>query len=238
MVDANGNGLSGVSVILSGAQSASAVTDASGDYAFNFVSTSATHIVTPQASGINFTPASRTFTNPKWNASGTFVASPTANVADASPFFVEQHYRDFLNREPDTAGLNFWVDQIESCGGNIQCREVRRINVSAAFFLSIEFKETGFLVYRTAKASFGNLPGKPVPLTHAQLMTDTQRISRGVIVNVGSWAALLETNKQAFFIGWVQRPEFLARYPIGMSPTAFVDTLKREHGRLVDAITA
>lgn len=31
------------------------------------------------------------------------------------------------------------------CGTDTQCIELRRINVSAAFFLSIEFQETGYL---------------------------------------------------------------------------------------------
>ena len=86
--------------------------------------------------------------------------------ADAD-FFVRQHYLDFLGREPDAAGLAFWKDQITSCGANAACIEVRRINVSAAFFLSIEFQETGFLVYKLYKAGYGNLPGAPVPVSHA-----------------------------------------------------------------------
>jgi hypothetical protein len=61
-------------------------------------------------------------------------------------------------------------------------------------------------------------------------MTDTQRLGRNVIVNVGDWESQLETNKQAFFNGWVQRSEFLARYPQAMSPASFVDTLNANSG--------
>jgi YVTN family beta-propeller protein len=230
VVDAGGAALSGVAVTLSGTQSATAVTDALGKFVFNFVSTSGTHTVTPQRAGLSFTPQSRTFAGPAWNQSATFITSATANASDASQFFVSQHYADFLNRDPDTAGLNFWTNEIESCGANAQCREVKRINVSAAFFLSIEFQNTGYLVYRTYKASFGDLQGKPVPLSFQQLMTDTQRIGRNFIVNVGNWQAQLETNKQAFFLGWVQRPDFLARYPVGMTPADFVNTLNANTG--------
>src|SRR5262249_51472763 len=70
------------------------------------------------------------------------------NSIDSTNFFVHQHYIDFLNREPDQAGFDFWTSQINSCGGDAQCIELKRINVSAAFFLSIEFQETGYLVYR------------------------------------------------------------------------------------------
>jgi hypothetical protein len=76
-----------------------------------------------------------------------------ANPIDESQFFVRRHYLDFLNREPNAAGLAFWVNEIESCGSNAQCRELKRINVSTAFFLSIEYQNTGYLAYRFYRAS-------------------------------------------------------------------------------------
>jgi YVTN family beta-propeller protein len=231
VVNASGAGLAGVTVTLSGTQSATTVTDASGRFVFNFISMAGTHTVTP--SGGPFTPLSRTFTSPIWNQSATFSASPTGNASEASQFYVTQHYLDFLNRDPDAAGLAFWIDQIESCGGNPDCRQARRDNVSGAFFLSIEFQETGFLAYRAYKASFGDInpPTVPVPVTFPQLMTDTQRIGRNVIVNPsGDWQPLLEANKVAFFTGWVQRLEFLARFPVGMSAADFVNALNGNTG--------
>jgi YVTN family beta-propeller protein len=230
VVDATGQGLAGVAVTLSGTQAGAAVTDSAGSYTFNYVSTTGTHTVAPQAAGVSFSPASRTFSNPSWNQSATFVTSPTANASDSSRFFVAQHYNDFLNREPDASGLQFWTNEIEGCGANQVCREVKRNNVSAAFFLSIEFKETGYLVYRVYKSSFGDLAGRPAPVTFQQLMTDTQRVGRNVVVGPAGWEQQLETNKQAFFLGWVQRPEFLARYPTTMSTTDFVNTLNSNTG--------
>src|SRR4029078_1384002 len=74
---------------------------------------------------------------------------PAANAIDDTGKFVEQHYHDFLNRESDPAVFSFWVNSIESCGANAACREVKRIDTSASFFLSTEFQQTGFLAYRT-----------------------------------------------------------------------------------------
>jgi YVTN family beta-propeller protein len=230
VVNASGVPLAGVAVSLSGSKSASTVTDSAGRFLFTRASGSGTHTLTPSAAGVTFEPQSRTFASPQSDRSAVFISSATANAADSSEFFVRQHYNDFFSREPDAAGLAFWVDQIESCGANQQCRDVRRVNVSGAFFLSIEFQQTGFLVYKTYKSSFGELAGKPVPLTLDQLMTDTQRIGRNVIVNQGDWQNLLETNKRAFFQGWVQRPEFLARFPAGMSPADFVNALNANTG--------
>jgi len=147
------------------------------------------------------------------------------NLADDSQFFVAQHYRDFLSREPDAAGLAFWVNEIEKCGTDTQCRDVKRINVSAAFFQSIEFQNTGYLVYRFYKAAFGNLPNKPVPVRAQQFFPDTQEIARGIIVGQGNWEVLIETNKQAFALEFVQRAEFVAKYPTTLSPAQFVDAL-------------
>ncbi|MET0646823.1 MAG: DUF4214 domain-containing protein [Pyrinomonadaceae bacterium] len=230
VVGADGAGVAGVGVALSGSQTASTVTDAAGRYAFNSVSTVGTHTVTPLGAGLTFAPASATFVKPTWNGSAVFVTSTTANASDSSQFFVAQHYGDFLSREPDAEGLQFWVNEIESCGSNAQCREVKRINVSAAFFLSIESQQTGFLTYKTYKASFGDLPSRPVPVTFGQLMADAQRIGRGVVVGRANWEGLLEANKAAFFAGWVQRPEFVSRYPASLSALDFVNALNANAG--------
>jgi hypothetical protein len=138
-------------------------------------------------------------------------ADGTTNPADDARFFVRQHYLDFLNRAPDTSGWDFWTNEITSCGANVPCTEVKRINVSAAFFLSIEFQQTGNLVYKMYKAGFGNLSGKPVAVDRAPFLTDTRQIQSTpaqVIVGQGNWQAQLETNKQAFALAFVQRSAF------------------------------
>ncbi|HEX8293841.1 MAG TPA: hypothetical protein VF570_18900, partial [Pyrinomonadaceae bacterium] len=234
VVDSGGNGVAGVAVRLSGAQTATTRTDAAGRYLFGYVSTAGTHTVTPFREGTSFGPASRTFSSPAASQTGAdFVATP-ADI-DASQFFVAQHYRDFLSREPDAQGLNFWRQGIDACGADPACREVRRVNTSAAFFLSIEFQETGFLVYKTYGASFGAIPGKPVPVTFRQLLAGTQRIGQNVVVNQGDWRAQLDANKQAFFLEWVQRPDFLARHPETLSAAEFVGLLNTTAGSPLDA---
>ena len=40
----------------------------------------------------------------------TQTTNPFPNPIDEASFFVAQHYRDYLNREPDAAGLQFWAD--------------------------------------------------------------------------------------------------------------------------------
>ena len=153
-----------------------------------------------------------------------------SNPINESAFFVRQHYLDFLGREPDTEGFNFWVGEIESCGANAQCREVKRINVSAAFFLSIEFQQTGYLAYRAHKAAFGNLPGKPVPITRAEMLEDMRVIGNGVVVNSDGWELKLEQNKQTYFSQLAASARFTALYPQSLTPEQFVDALNANAG--------
>jgi len=148
------------------------------------------------------------------------------NPVDASPFYVDEHYHDFLNRVSDPSGLQFWITNIESCGADAGCREVKRLDTSAAFFLSIEFQNTGFEVYRAYKAAFSDSAERPRGMVrYREFLRDTQSISRGVIVGNPGYEAVIEANKVAFFKKFVGNPEFLARYPGTMQPGDYVDAL-------------
>jgi hypothetical protein len=96
---------------------------------------------------------------------------------------------------------------------------------SAAFFLSIEFQETGYLVYLMHKAAYGDIPGTPVPVRLADFLQDTKEIGQGVTVGRDGWQQKLEENKRAFAAGFASRPKFADRYPQSMTPEAFVDAL-------------
>jgi hypothetical protein len=153
-----------------------------------------------------------------------------ANPIDRTDFFVRQQYLDFLNREPDAEGFAFWSQGIESCGADAGCRQVKRIDTSAAFFLSIEFQETGYLVYLLHKAAFGNVAGTPVPVRLGEFLRDTQEIGGGVVVGAANWQQKLEANKRDFVNAFVERAAFAASYPTGQTPTQFVSTLNTNAG--------
>jgi subtilisin family serine protease len=162
--------------------------------------------------------------------------SVSANPIDGSAFFVGQHYRDFLGREADDSGLNFWTGGIESCA-SAQCVAVKRVDTSAAFFLSIEFKETGYLVYKMYKAAFGDInpPSVPVPVRFSEFQADRALIGQGVIVGNTGWQQQLETNKQAFASAFVARARFTSAYPDTLTPEQFVDKLNQNAGGALNA---
>jgi hypothetical protein len=152
------------------------------------------------------------------------------NPSDDDETFVRQHYHDFLGREPDAEGLRFWADGIRSCGPDAACREVKRVHTSAAFFLSIEFQQTGFFAYRMHKAASGDLPGRPVPVSFEDFTGDTQALGLEVVVGRTGWEQKLEANKAAYALEFVRRPEFAERYPTLLSAAAFVDMLNANGG--------
>ena len=171
-------------------------------------------------------------------------APAQGNPVDDAGVFVCQQYHDFLNRQPDPEGQAFWTNQITECDRRptaderARCRDERRNNVSAAFFLSAEFQERGHLVYRMYRASFPESAGRPRGMPrYLEFLRDAQAIrdmrqtgTTGVVFGVGDWQRQLAENQQSFAQEFVSRPEFAALYPETMSPEDYVDALNRNTG--------
>ena len=116
------------------------------------------------ADGSNRTRLTEGGGSPAWQP----LVATSPNPLGDPQFFVRQHYLDFLGREPDPGGLAFWTNEILSCGSDARCVEAKRINVSAAYFLSIEFQETGYEVYR-----FYTVPASNTALGHLILENES-----------------------------------------------------------------
>ncbi len=241
VTDGAGNPLSGAVIKLASLSFSQAV-NADGGFVVAISPTEVTPVsLVAEMPGYQFAPPSVTFTNMSGgNQVANFTGAP-GNAIDASQFFVAQHYRDFLGREPDAGGLAFWTGGIESCGADAQCRALKRTDTSAAFFLSIEFQETGFLVHRMYKAAFGDAVGQatiggvltniPVPVVRMnEFFPDTQRIGLNVVVGTAGWPARLDANKVAFTQEFVARSRFTTAYPSNMTPEQFVDKLNTNAG--------
>jgi hypothetical protein len=149
-----------------------------------------------------------------------FTVGPVAgNPVDDATIFVWQHYLDFLGRKTDDPGLDFWRKNLtRDCGTDAACLERKRIDTSAAFFLSIESQRTGFFVYRLYRASYNRLPRRE------ELIPDARTIGNGVIVNASGWEALLASNTQTFVNDWINRADFKMRFD-QLSDAQFVDQL-------------
>jgi uncharacterized protein DUF4214 len=162
-----------------------------------------------------------------------------AQSIDDRCFFVAQHYRDFLSRESDGAGFAFWTNDLASCGLDTDCIDAKRVHVSAAFFLSIEFKETAYYVYRAYKGALGRAP------TFAEFVPDAAQLGKNVVVASNDpWFIRLSGNKDLYTQAFFNRPEFQARYN-GLTNAEYVDKLfategiiptQTERNELVDSL--
>ncbi|HEV7860890.1 MAG TPA: FG-GAP-like repeat-containing protein [Pyrinomonadaceae bacterium] len=210
----DGTPVSGTTVNLSGTQSRRTITDLQGNYRFDNVETNGFYTVTPSRANYSFGPAERSFSLTANKTDAVFTAQPTSaqtqNPLDTGIYFVRQQYLDFLGREPDEGGLNYWTTEIDRCGTDAVCLSSRRIGVSAAFIIESEFQQTGSFVYRLYKGALGRQP------LFTEFSADRSQVIGGTA---------LEANKTNFADAFVQRPEFLQKYGNAAHAEAFVDLL-------------
>jgi hypothetical protein len=226
ILTSGGAPLGGATINLVGTHTAEAITDANGVYSFADLEVGGFYIITPARANYSFSPSSRSLSLLVNTTAAVFTATAsggTVNPLDTTEFFVRQHYLDFLGREPDPAGLAFWTNNIESCETNADCRGRKRVDTSAAFFLSIEFQQTGFLVERLYQSAFKRFPA------YSEFTRDRQAVGRDVIVGQDSWQAQLDANKRQFATNFAGRSDFIAIYG-GLSNEQYVDTLNANSG--------
>jgi hypothetical protein len=139
-------------------------------------------------------------------------SNPIATV----PFFVRQHYIDFLNREPDPPGFAGWQNILNTCApGNTSCD---RVEVSSAFYRSDEFQVRGYFLYRFYRASLARNP------TFREFMMDLSRTT-GFLTD-----AQLEAAKVAFVNDFMARQEFRTKYDAATDPSAYVSLIEQTAG--------
>ena len=156
-------------------------------------------------------------------------------------------YKDLLRREPDGPGGAFWTSQITQCSDpagrqpgetESQCVERERAHVSAAFFLSPEFQNTGYFVLRVYRGSLGRMPhfggSNPPDNVKDEFTRDAATVSQGIVVNDALDPNVINANKQAFVQAFVNRPEFRAIYD-PLNNTQYVDKLFQTTGVLPTA---
>jgi len=214
IVNDAGQPVAAVTMRLTGESSATTITDSNGDYRFRNVNSGGFYTVTPELVNYHFSPSNRSFSLVADQTDAVFTATPDAisvgNAIDSAEYFVRQQYLDFLGREPEAGGFNYWSDQLAQCHGDANCLRSRRIDVSAAFFMSREFEDTGSFVYRMYRGSLGR------QLRYAEFSAD-----RALVVGGPN----LEASKSAFVNSFVQRAEFAQKYQSNTSAESFVDAL-------------
>ena len=149
---------------------------------------------------------------------------------DDADFFVNQQYVDFLGRFPDQGGFDFWTNRITSCpAGDQLCVNARRIAVADAFFFEPEFQQTGSYVFRLYRAAYGNNQPSPNP--------DADPRYPGFNLSIPSYATFKQDRTQVvgganlaqsqlnLANAFVERQEFINKYPANLSPQAFISAV-------------
>src|SRR6185295_18033174 len=103
------------------------------------------------------------------------------------------------------------------------CIDGQRENISAAYFLSIEFQETGFYALRIQRAAFGKKSRDASRVTFAQFVPDAAEVGAGLVVNQTGWQQVMEQNKQNYAAKVVASADFSARFPTTQSGVEFVN---------------
>ena len=139
-----------------------------------------------------------------------------ANPIFATPFFVRQHYLDFLSREPDAAGAQAWMNLLNNCSDVNNNPVCDRVTVSGSFFGSQEFQLKGYYVFRFYRLAFDRLP------SYAELIPDMSAVT-------GQFENEVFQKKAAFAEAFAARPEFVNTYG-SMTNEQFVNALMARYG--------
>jgi hypothetical protein len=227
ITNADGSGVAGAVVNLSGTQTRKTITDADGNYQFNDVETNGFYTVTPSRANYDFNPFNRSLNVLADRTEASFTGMWTGdslNPLDTPEFFVRQQYVDVLGREPDEGGFNYWSNQILACNGDVDCTRRRRVSVAAAFFIEDEFQTSGSYLYSLYSLALERQP------RYIEYGVDRTHIVAG---------SNLAEAKRTFTENFVQRPEFLAKFNSQLSAESFVDALlanARASGSELDAL--
>jgi len=143
-------------------------------------------------------------------------SQPTTNPIDGVAFFIRQQYLDILNRQPDAGGFQNWVNTLTPCPnggfGEPPTSNCDRLHVAAGFFQSDEFLNRGYFAFRFYMVAYNQRP------TYAQFIPDMAQVGGP------KSPAEEEASKVTYANAFVQRPEFLARYP-GLSGQPLANAL-------------
>jgi probable HAF family extracellular repeat protein len=148
-------------------------------------------------------------------------ATPTSNPIFGVEYFIRALYRDILNRQPDSQGLQNWIDTLTPCPnggfGEPPTSNCDRLHIAAGFFQSDEYLNRGYWAFRFYMVSFNQRP------TYAQFIPDLSEVGGP------KSPAEEETAKVAYAEAFVQRPSFIALYG-GLSGQALADALTQKTG--------
>lgn len=152
------------------------------------------------------------------DATNSSCSSP--NPIDCPDFFVSQQYRDFLGREAEAEGLQFYLDILNGCNpSDIECIRYTRGALSANFFRSPEFQRKGNFVMYLYMVSIGQRPvtASELPIKNDPALNDRPDYQEFMadlasISTPNDDPALTEQKKTDLANNWMTRPQIVSLY--------------------------
>ncbi|HEX6716883.1 MAG TPA: SBBP repeat-containing protein [Pyrinomonadaceae bacterium] len=158
-------------------------------------------------------------------------ACAAANPIDCANFFIRQQYLDFLEREPEPAGLQFYLDILNGCNpSDTECVKYTRGALSANFFRSPEFGRKGAYIANLFNIVIGQRPKTVAELSdpnkverphYAEFMADLATLS-----TLNDDPVLTDQKKHQLASAWLARTEVQAILPSSLSNQQFVQKLE------------
>ena len=148
-----------------------------------------------------------------------------ANPIFTTPFFVRQHYLDFLAREPEQNEP--WSNVLNNCADpnnvdpNAPAAGCDRILVSQSFFGSPEFRLKGYYVFLFYKVAFGSLSTPNYLPAYSEIIPDMRAVT-------GQTSTETFQKRAAFAEAFTVRPAFRNLYD-ALANDAYVDALLARH---------
>ncbi|MFN2532132.1 MAG: matrixin family metalloprotease [Pyrinomonadaceae bacterium] len=133
----------------------------------------------------------------------------SSNPIDDARFFVAQHFKDLLGREPESATLENFASQLLQCAGRTDCLRTKRVEVSTALFLQHETALTSVL-NALYVVGLGRRP------RFAEFENDRNALLSG---------ANDADAKRALVDRFVRRNEFQLRHPASIRGGSFVNAV-------------
>ena len=162
-------------------------------------------------------------------------ACATANPIDCANFFIRQQYLDFLEREPEPDGLQFYLGILNGCSPvDSECIKYTRGALSGNFFRSPEFGRKGAYVANLFNIVIGQRPKNVAELNdltkverphYGEFMADLAMLS-----TPNDDPGLTDQKKDQLASAWLARSEVQTILPSSLSNQQFVQKLKSTAG--------
>lgn len=137
-------------------------------------------------------------------------ASSVLNPIDDAKFLISQQYTDLFARDPERAVIDRFATDISQCASHSDCLKARRIDLATSLLEQSDLQTSALFISSLYAASYGRRPSLSEFEKDRKVLSSDDKVAEVQL---------------AFAQAFVQRTDFLNKYPAGMKGAEFVDTI-------------